>query len=139
MSKFLSKILVILLLAIIFISNAYQMVNAVFEISEAYIQKIGDAEYHLKYYKEEKGIYTYCTCSIVGHYQDGVFYPAYCLNRDMHGVGAVENYSVDVDSLIDNNSVWRAVKMGIHIKLQEKWVFLQILMHLSLQNLQYIV
>lgn len=116
MSKILSKILVILLLSIIFISNAHQMVNAAFEISEAYIQKIGDAKYHLKYYKEEKGMYTYCTCSIVGHYQDGKFYPAYCLNRDMHGVGAVENYSVDVDSLIDNNSVWRAVKNGYPYK-----------------------
>ena len=116
MSKILSKILVILLLSIIFISNAYQIVNAAFEISEAYIQKIGDADYHLKYYKEEKGMYTYCTCSIVGHYQDGKFYPAYCLNRDMHGVGAVENYSVDVDSLIDNNAVWRAVKNGYPYK-----------------------
>ena len=116
MSKILSKILVILLLSIIFISNAYQMVNAGFEISEAYIQKIGDIDYHLKYYKEEKGMYTYCTCSIVGHYQDGKFYPAYCLNRDMHGVGAVENYSVDVDSLIDNNEVWRAVKNGYPYK-----------------------
>ena len=116
MSKILSKILVILLLSIIFISNAHQIVNAAFEISEAYIQKIGDADYHLKYYKEEKGMYTYCTCSIVGHYQDGKFYPAYCLNRDMHGVGAVENYSVDVDSLIDNNSVWRAVKNGYPYK-----------------------
>ena len=116
MSKILSKILVVLLLSIIFISNAYQIVNAAFEISEAYIQKIGDADYHLKYYKEEKGMYTYCTCSIVGHYQDGKFYPAYCLNRDMHGVGAVENYSVDVDSLIDNNAVWRAVKNGYPYK-----------------------
>ena len=116
MSKILSKILVILLLSIIFISNAYRIVNAAFEISEAYIQKIGDADYHLKYYKEEKGMYTYCTCSIVGHYQDGNFYPAYCLNRDMHGVGTVENYSVDVDSLIDNNQVWRAVKNGYPYK-----------------------
>lgn len=116
MSKILSKLLVILLLSIIFISNAYRIVNAAFEISEAYIQKIGDADYHLKYYKEEKGMYTYCTCSIVGHYQDGNFYPAYCLNRDMHGVGTVENYSVDVDSLIDNNQVWRAVKNGYPYK-----------------------
>ena len=116
MSKILSKTLVILLIAIIFISNAYQLVNAAFEISEAYIQKIGDADYHLKYYKEEKGMYTYCTCSIVGHYQNGEFYPAYCLNRDMHGVGTVENYSVDVDTLIDNNQVWRAVKNGYPYK-----------------------
>ena len=116
MSKILSKILVILLLTIIFISNAYKIVNASFEISDAYIQKIGQADYHLKYYQEAKGMDTYCICSIVGYYQDGNFYPAYCLNKDMNGVGKVENYSVDVDSLIDNNAVWRAVKNGYPYK-----------------------
>ena len=116
MSKILSKILVILLLAIIFISNAYEIVKASYEISEEYIQKIGVADYHLKYYKEEKGMYTYCICNIVGYYNDGTFYPAYCLNKDMHGVGTVENYSVDIDSLIDNNQVWRAVKNGYPYK-----------------------
>ena len=119
MSKILSKILVILLLAIIFISNACEIVKASYEISEAYIQKIGVADYHLKYYKEEKGMYTYCICNIVGYYNDGNFYPAYCLNKDMHGVGTVDNYSVDIDSLIDNNQVWRAVKNGYPYKTAE--------------------
>ena len=116
MSKIISKILVILLLAIIFISNAYQMVNAAFEISEANIQKIGQADYHLKYYQEAKGMDTYCICSIVGHYQDGKFYPAYCLNKDMNGAEKIPDYIVDVDSLIDNNGVWRAVKNGYPYK-----------------------
>lgn len=116
MSKFLSKILVILLLAIIFVSNAYQMVNAAFEISEANIQKIGQADYHLKYYQEAKGMDTYCICSIVGRYQDGKFYPAYCLNKDMNGAEKIPDYFVDVDSLIDNNEVWRAVKNGYPYK-----------------------
>ena len=119
MSKILSKILVILLLAIIFISNACEIVKASYEISEAYIQKIGVADYHLKYYKEEKGMYTYCICNIVGYYNDGNFYPAYCLNKDMHGVGTVDNYSVDIDSIIDNNQVWRAVKNGYPYKTAE--------------------
>ncbi len=104
------------MLAIIFISNAYEIVKASYEISEEYIQKIGVADYHLKYYKEEKGMYTYCICNIVGYYNDGTFYPAYCLNKDMHGVGTVENYSVDIDSIIDNNQVWRAVKNGYPYK-----------------------
>lgn len=116
MLKIIKKTIIILLLAIIFISNFYNIVNAAFEIKDAYIEKIGECEYHLKYYKEEKGMYTYCTCAVVGYNKDGNFYPAYCLNRDLHGVGAVDNYTVDIDSLLDNNQVWRAVTNGYPYK-----------------------
>lgn len=116
MSKISQKILGIVLLAIIFISYASNLIQAAYEITEAYIVQIGEAPYHLKYYNESKGMYTYSTCSIVGHYENGTFYPAYCLNRDLHGVGAVESYMVDVDSLIDNIQVWRAVKNGYPYK-----------------------
>lgn len=116
MPKISKKILVILLLAIILISYASNIIQAAYEITEAYIVEIGEAPYHLKYYNEEKGMYTYSICSIVGHYENETFYPAYCLNRDLHGVGAVESYTVDVDSLIDNNQVWRAVKNGYPYK-----------------------
>ena len=114
MLKIIKKTIIILLLAIIFISNFYNIVNAAFEIKDAYIEKIGECEYHLKYYKEEKGMYTYCTCAVVGYNKDGNFYPAYCLNRDLHGVGAVDNYTVDIDSLLDNpsciflSSIWNS-------------------------------
>lgn len=116
MSKIIQKLIVILLLAIIFISNAINIIQAVYSIPDAYIEKVGDADYHLEYYNSEKGMYTYSTCSIVGHYQNGEFYPAYCLNRDLQGVGKVENYTVDVDSYINNDQVWRAVKNGFPYK-----------------------
>lgn len=115
MSNIIKKIIIILLLAIIFISNAFEISKAVYEISEAHIEKIGQADYHLKYYKEDRGIYTNVICSIVGYHKDGKFYPAYCLNKDLYGAEK-ESYSVDVDSLIDNNQVWRAVKNGYPYK-----------------------
>ena len=71
MPKISKKILVILLLAIILISYASNIIQAAYEITEAYIVEIGEAPYHLKYYNEEKGMYTYSTCSIVGHYENG--------------------------------------------------------------------
>ena len=74
MSKILQKTLIILLLSIIFISYVSNIIRAAYEITEAYIVQIGEAPYHLKYYKEDKGIYTYCTCSIVGHYEGNKFY-----------------------------------------------------------------
>ena len=116
MLKKLKTIPIILFIAIIFISNAINIVKAVYEIQEAYIVKIGDAPYHLKYYNENKKMYTYSICSIVGYYKDNKFYPAYCLNRDLHGVGAVDSYTVDVDNIIENKQVWRAVKNGYPYK-----------------------
>ena len=116
MSKIIKNILVILLLAIIFISHSINIVKAVFEISDAYIEKIGSANYHLKYYQESVGKHTYLINSVVGYKSNGKFFPAYCLNRELSGVGVVDNYSVDIDSIVDNNQIWRAVKNGYPYK-----------------------
>lgn len=116
MSKILKKIFAVLLMSIILISNSSNIIKAAYEITEANIQNIGLADYHLKYYNATKGMYTYCICYVVGHYQNGNFYPAYCLNKDLDGVGKRENYSVDVDSIIENEQVWRAVKNGYPYK-----------------------
>ncbi len=116
MLKIIKKIPIVLLLSIIFISYLANIVKAVYEIKEAYIVKIGEAPYHLKYYNESKKMYTYSICNIVGYYKDNKFYPAYCLNRDLHGVGAVDSYTVDIDKIIDNEQVWRAVKNGYPYK-----------------------
>ena len=116
MIKIIKKIPIILLLSIIFISYVSNIVKAVYEIKEASIVKIGEAPYHLKYYNESKKMYSYSVCSIVGYYKENKFYPAYCLNRDLHGVGYVDSYTVDIDNVIENNQVWRAVKNGYPYK-----------------------
>lgn len=116
MKKIIKKIPIIILLSIIFISNALNIVKAVYEIKETSIIKIGEAPYHLKYYNESKKMYSYSVCSIVGYYKENKFYPAYCLNRDLHGVGYVDSYTVDIDNVIGNNQVWRAVKNGYPYK-----------------------
>ena len=116
MIKIIKKIPIILLLSIIFISYVSNIVKAVYEIKEASIVKIGEAPYHLKYYNESKKMYSYSVCSIVGYYKENKFYPAYCLNRDMQGVGYVDSYTVDIDNVIENNQVWRAVKNGYPYK-----------------------
>ena len=104
------------MLSIIFIFYVSNIVKAVYEIKEASIVKIGEAPYHLKYYNEGKKMYSYSVCSIVGYYKENKFYPAYCLNRDLHGVGYVDSYTVDIDNVIENNQVWRAVKNGYPYK-----------------------
>lgn len=120
MSKIIKNIVVILLLAIIFISHSINIVKAVFEISDAYIEKIGSADYHLKYYQESIGKYTYLINSVVGYKSNGKFYPAYCLNRELSGVGVVDNYSVDIEKIVDNNQIWRVVKNGYPYKTSKE-------------------
>ena len=116
MNKINQKIFASVLLCIILISTCSNTILALTELSDAYIQKIGDAEYHLKYYKEEKGTSTYVICDIVGHYYQGNFYPAYCLNKELGGVGKAGNYSVDVESVMQNDKVWRVIKNGYPYK-----------------------
>lgn len=109
------KIFACILLCIILISTCSNTILALTELSDAYIQKVGQADYHLKYYNEAKGKYTYVICSVVGHYYNGTFYPAYCMNKSLSGVEA-GSYNVDIDTILDNDEVWRAVKNGYPYK-----------------------
>lgn len=59
------KLISLLMLVVILISNCYNLVYAVSNVSEAYIQKVGEAEYHIKYYRESLGYATYIITSRV--------------------------------------------------------------------------
>ena len=118
MIKFISKIITILLIAIFVLNIAARTVFAAVEVTldKAYIEKIGEASKHLKYYREDREIYTYLVCSVVGFYdKDKNFNPAYCMNRNLVGVEN-EAYYVKVDSLLKNNKVWRVIKNGYPYK-----------------------
>ena len=116
MNQINKKIFASILLCMIFISSCSNTIFALTELTEGYIQKIGQADYHLKYYNESKGKYTYVVCSVVGHYYNGNFYPAYCMNKSLNGVGEAGSYNVDVERILDNDQVWRAVKNGYPYK-----------------------
>ena len=118
MIKFISKIITILLIAIFVLNIAARTAFAAVEVAldKAYIEKIGEASKHLKYYREDRDVYTYLVCSVVGFYdKDKNFNPAYCMNRNLVGVEN-EAYYVKVDSLLNNNKVWRVIKNGYPYK-----------------------
>ncbi len=116
MKKIKQKIFPLVLLFIILISTCSNTILAVTKLTEAYIQKIGEADHHLKYYQDSKGKYTYVICSIVGHYNNGKFYPAYCMNKELSGVGEAGSYDVDIKEILGNDQIWRAVKNGYPYK-----------------------
>lgn len=108
-SKTIKKFLSILMLMITLFSFGTNSFVSAVSISNAYIQQIGSATHHLKYNGR------YVQISVVGHYANGVFYPAYCLNHDLNGAehGA---YNVSISQILDNDAVWRVVTNGYPYK-----------------------
>ena len=134
------KIIAILLISILFLNMSANTIFAAIEVNlnKAYIEKIGKADYHLKYYKEDKDKYTYVICSIVGYYDENHlkyykedkdkytyvicsivgyydendnFNPTYCMNKNLVGAEE-ESYYVKVNNLLKNDKVWRVIKNG---------------------------
>ena len=52
--------------------------------------------------------------------KDGVEYPAYCLNRELPGITEEEEYTVQVDSIVNNNKIWRAIVNGYPFKTRQE-------------------
>ena len=118
MTKISEKIIVIALLIIMLLNTCANTIYAAVEINlnKVYLEKIGEADYHLKYYREDGNEYRYLTCSIVGYYdKQGNFNPSYCMNKNLTGAED-KPYNVTVDSLLDNNKVWRVIKNGYPYK-----------------------
>ena len=89
------------------------------DMNSVEIVKIGEAEKHLKYYREDRGYATHIVCSIVGFYENNIFHPAYCMNKDMPGA---ENgsYEVNIKEILNNPKVWRIVSNGYPYKSAEQ-------------------
>ena len=110
-----NKFIIIMLIFIILTNSSFNFISYGIEKSDIHLQKIGQAPYHLKYYREDRDIYSYIVCSIVGYYKDGNFYPAYCMNRDLPGAESQE-YDVYINEVLKNDAVWRIVKNGYPYK-----------------------
>ena len=104
------KIISITLLFILIASVCYN--SFAFEIGEKDLVLIEQCEGYLKYQGSEK------KAPYVVYQKDGKTYPAYCLNADRDGIGTsgVGNYSVTVNSRVNNLAVWRMIINGFPYK-----------------------
>ena len=78
------------------------------------ITSVGRVPYHLKSHALPSG--GYVKTSLAGYYENGNFYPAYCLNKNLAGVDESLEYSVTLTEILSNqetyNKVWRTVVAG---------------------------
>ena len=108
-TKVLKKVMALFMLLSIILSNISNLVFAT-QISEAALLDRGDCGQHLQYWSTEKNAWSYVITTFVTYSENGKEYPAYCVNSEYQGVGEREEYTVDVDSLIDDVRIWRVVK-----------------------------
>lgn len=103
------KIKKILAITLILITCIYTNISyATFSIDKASIYSKGNCPYLLKN-RETGGLIVVAKAF---YKKDGKEYPAYCLNVELSGVGAVEGYDVTVNEAISNPLVWRVIKNG---------------------------
>lgn len=109
------KIISILMISIVCISNFIGIFGT--NKVKAAIAPIENAK---PYSKGEVVLFAYNGVGIGVEVQvykkDGVEYPVYCLNKGKKGVEAGFEYTVDVNQLISNQKVWRAIINGYPFK-----------------------
>ncbi len=108
-NRVMKKIICLIMLIMTLLSFGTNSFVSAVSINNAYIQKIGEATHHLKYNGH------YVKISVVGHNTNGVFYPAYCLNKDLSGAetGA---YDVVINQVLNDDAVWRVLTNGFPYK-----------------------
>ena len=114
------KTIIGVILFYIIISNFLGCSHA-FSIDTANIKREYHTEEHLRYWNEDLNDWYYVGATIVKYLApDGNKYPAYCVNRELPGVGIssneYENYDVKVLELTTNNEIWRIIKNGYPYK-----------------------
>ena len=103
---------IIFVVTMLLILNSLNILNCVHAASmeNVRIYSAGDCGSLLKY----KGITVITTYA---EYQDGgVKYPAYCLNKELPGVGEVADYDLNASTLVTDVKLWRLVVNGYPYK-----------------------
>lgn len=104
------KISIIISLIVILINLIPIKSSATAPIDSAYIYANKKTDYILKW--NGVGIHTHMAV----YKKDGKEYPAYCMNRELPGVEIGISQTVDVNKLINNVMVWRAIINGYPYK-----------------------
>ena len=105
------KILSIICISIIIIMAILPTIStAAIPISKEELYSKGRTENLLKWGGAE------VACSVVAYQKNGVEYYAYCLNRELPGVGEFPSCTVSVNDAISNIKVWKAIINGYPYK-----------------------
>ena len=113
--KLLNKLIAIIMIVIVLFPMIGNFAYAT-EINKANLYEKGNCGFHLQYWNERNNKWSYVTCTYIVYNQNGIEYPAYCLNKELPGVEEVGDYTVNIENLLDNVQVWRTIINGYPYK-----------------------
>ena len=105
---------VLLIVMLLFILNFMSLTYANSNINSAYLYASGDCGKLLKY----KGIEV--IVKYVEYQNDGVSYPAYCLDKTKPGVDENSPYTVSIQDMINDIGLWKIIINGYPYKSIEQ-------------------
>ena len=96
---------------LIYIIASLSFINSVYakHIEKAEVKSVGDCGQLLKY----KGVIV--KVNYVEYFNDGIAYPAYCMDKNKKGVEDIP-YTVDVTNMITDIGLWRTMINGYPYK-----------------------
>lgn len=107
------KIMIILLIAMTLVNAIIPLVNAYSMGQDIVLKGYGTVPYHLRNAKYDGN---YVSTHLVGYYDNGTFYPAYCMNVDRDGADNSRNHTINLMKLLKDtdlyNKVWRVATSG---------------------------
>lgn len=109
------KIMLVLMITMLLIASNFSLLGgsavkaATFPINKADLYSKGEV---VLFEYDNIGI----GVEVTVYKKDGVEYPVYCLNKGRQGITASHEYSVDINQMLANQKVWRAVINGYPFK-----------------------
>lgn len=96
------------IILILTIFSTFSNIVLATEITSAEIKDGGDCGFHLQFWDTKQNAWSYIQTYFVSYTENGVEYPAYCLDVNLPGVGGDHGeYGVDISSVIDDVRLWR--------------------------------
>lgn len=109
------KIITILLVAIILLNMLQIKVQAI-DVNYAHLEKLGECERYLQKISDKTGKWTYIITTMVGYKIGDEVHYAYCLNAEKPGVGESGSYGVNINNVLEDVRIWRAIINGFPYK-----------------------
>ena len=113
MFKIMKRFIIILMLVVLLIS-AFSNIARATEISYATVKNGGDCGFHLQFWDTNQNAWSYIITHYAYYEEAGKQYPAYCLDKDLAGVGTgdLNSYDVNVNQVMDDERLWRVAING---------------------------
>ena len=114
LKKNIKKLMAIIMILIIFISNIQSIVMAKEIGDSAKLKKIGVCHTNIQF-KFSSG-WSDVKCHYIGYTDGGNTYPAYCISHGLDGVDELGSYSVDLTKILDDEKIYRVIINGFPYK-----------------------